>query len=180
MMDLDDEALLARARIVIRDCDHVAEPESWTSGSDGACSTCLQAAFIALRDAARAEMNIVKNRAIAHLIECGDAARADLAVPCQRHGCMWDAPEAHETCRAEQREADAKIAEWMHSQVFQHLPECPDVYKRLWFSSADHDHEEKLTRYAQIGWFLCAVEPGAGGAYFWLRQFPSTDNVRTP
>ena len=55
MMDLDDEALLARARIVIRDCDHVAEPESWTSGSDGACSTCLQAAFIALRDAARAE-----------------------------------------------------------------------------------------------------------------------------
>lgn len=33
------------------------------------------------------------------------AARAILAIPCQRHGCLWDAPEAHETCRAKQREA---------------------------------------------------------------------------
>lgn len=55
-------------------------------------------------------MNIVKNRALEALTkqlikDCGAA----LAVPCQRHGCMWDAPEAHEECRAEQREASAGL-----------------------------------------------------------------------
>ena len=56
----------------------------------------------------------------------------------------------------------------------------PAIYKRLWFSSADHDHMEKLTRYGRTGWVLCAVEPHLHGAYFWLHSVPNTDKVRTP
>ena len=33
-----------------------------------------------------------------------NARLAETATVCQRHGCMWDAPEAHEACRAEQRD----------------------------------------------------------------------------
>ncbi len=43
------------------------------------------------------------------LKEINDAALADLAITCQRHGCMWEAPEAHEVCRTEQREVDALL-----------------------------------------------------------------------
>ena len=55
-----------------------------------------------------------------------------------------------------------------------------EVYKRLWFAVSDSDQQKILEGWAALGWFLCAVEPTARGAYFWLRQFPSTDNVRTP
>ena len=146
MTDFSDAALRERADVIGRKCG------TWDAVPSEAAmrfvaEECYHA-FIALRDAARAEMNIVKNRAlealteqlikdcdakdgplltcpwctvslrdtislmqIVHLIECGDVARADLAVPCQRHGCMWDAPEAHEECRAEQRETDARKAD---------------------------------------------------------------------
>ena len=90
--------------------------------------------FIAVRDAARADTDAVLDMIRQALrlggclhghdddhpqtppmlypewIACAVAqARADLAVVCQRHGCMWEAPEAHATCRAEQREASAGL-----------------------------------------------------------------------
>mgnify|MGYP001583618732 CR=1 FL=1 len=111
-MDLTDAALRERLDEAIQKCND----EHDTGGMDDyqICGDCILVFGVALRDAARAEMNIVKNRALEaltkQLIKDCDAARADLAVPCQRHGCMWDALEAHETCREEQREQDAKVA----------------------------------------------------------------------
>ena len=97
------------------------------------------------RDAARAEMNIVKNRALEalteQLIKDCDAA---LAVPCQRHGCMWDAPEAHEVCRAEQRERDAKAI----CVLCALRPDAPAVFNghyRMWW------HEGSTYETAVVG-----------------------------
>ena len=104
MTDFSDAALRERADAISRKCG------TWDAVPSEAAmrfvaEECYHA-FIALRDAARAEMNTVKNHALEaltkQLIEDCDAA---LAVPCQRHGCMWDAPEAHEACRVEHRGA---------------------------------------------------------------------------
>ena len=135
VMDLSDAALRERADAISRKCgtwDAVPSEAAMRFVADE-----CYAAFLALRDAALrqgelqeaakhadccvareeldatlAEMNIVKNRALEALTK---QLIADLAIPCQRHGCMWDAPEAHEACRdaarAEQREADARKAD---------------------------------------------------------------------
>ena len=46
-----------------------------------------------------------------------NAALAELAIPCQRHGCMWDAPEAHEACRAEQSVILEASTAWLEESL---------------------------------------------------------------
>ena len=110
-MDLTDAALWERAEANTTCDGRLCEPQRHAHGPDCAIKERL-CDYLALRDAALRQGEL--QEAAKHADCCVareelDAARADLAVPCQRHGCMWDAPEAHETCRAEQREASAKI-----------------------------------------------------------------------
>ena len=83
-MDLTDAALRERADAISRKCG------TWDAVPS------------------EAAMRFVAEECYHAFIALRDAARTELAVVCQRHGCMWEAPEAHETCRAEQRERDAK------------------------------------------------------------------------
>ena len=46
-----------------------------------------------------------------------DEVHAELAIPCQRHGCMWDAPEAHEACRAAQSVILEASTAWLEESL---------------------------------------------------------------
>ena len=102
-MDLSDAALRERAFNNCADLrcfvtNGLIRPETWTE--DCQCDSCFTvkhvwAGYIALRD----------------------ATRADLAIPCQRHGCMWDAPEAHEAPETNRRRDPARRGEVMETAL---------------------------------------------------------------
>ena len=110
MTDLSDAALRERAQEII---DGGMHGERYSAKRLGDL-------FVALCDAAIREGEL---REAAKHADCCiareelDAARAGLAIPCQRHGCMWDAQEAHEACRAKESVILEASTAWLEESL---------------------------------------------------------------